>query len=319
MRRVAARLPLDRDADLPGLPHRRAEASRARRGGRSRATRTAGRARATCSRTASSRPTRRWSNGIEWERYGPGNDQRCEHCGIHSGFEPAADDRDVEQPEGDRPEPRMDVALSTAEASAAHVRLRARRRGARGAARQGAGRAGRSAAPRCRSPRGGSSRSGSPVRSCRASRRRRCSTRRRVVDAAGTDALGGTSRSVVPRRADRGRVRPRRRSSTTRPSRRELARDDRRRRGRHGERRRSPRAGGSPASSAPSPTTPRRADRRASTRRSPSRTGARDVARRCPCAGSPSRRATVRTALDARRAVASLRAAARALAPEAAA
>ena len=29
-------------------------------------------------------------NGIEWERYGPGNDHRCEHCGIHSGFEPAA-------------------------------------------------------------------------------------------------------------------------------------------------------------------------------------------------------------------------------------
>ena len=29
-------------------------------------------------------------DGIEWERYGPGNDPRCEHCGIHSGFEPAA-------------------------------------------------------------------------------------------------------------------------------------------------------------------------------------------------------------------------------------
>jgi hopanoid biosynthesis associated radical SAM protein HpnH len=29
-------------------------------------------------------------NGIEWERYGPGNDHRCEHCGIHSGFEPSA-------------------------------------------------------------------------------------------------------------------------------------------------------------------------------------------------------------------------------------
>ncbi len=28
--------------------------------------------------------------GIEWENYGPGNDHRCEHCGIHSGFEPAA-------------------------------------------------------------------------------------------------------------------------------------------------------------------------------------------------------------------------------------
>ena len=29
-------------------------------------------------------------DGMEWERYGPGNDPRCEHCGIHSGFEPAA-------------------------------------------------------------------------------------------------------------------------------------------------------------------------------------------------------------------------------------
>jgi len=28
--------------------------------------------------------------GIEWEEYGPGNDPRCEHCGIHSGFEPCA-------------------------------------------------------------------------------------------------------------------------------------------------------------------------------------------------------------------------------------
>jgi hopanoid biosynthesis associated radical SAM protein HpnH len=27
---------------------------------------------------------------IEWEDYGPGNDPRCEHCGIHSGFEPSA-------------------------------------------------------------------------------------------------------------------------------------------------------------------------------------------------------------------------------------
>jgi hopanoid biosynthesis associated radical SAM protein HpnH len=29
-------------------------------------------------------------DGIEWENYGPGNDPRCEHCGIHSGFEPSA-------------------------------------------------------------------------------------------------------------------------------------------------------------------------------------------------------------------------------------
>jgi hopanoid biosynthesis associated radical SAM protein HpnH len=29
-------------------------------------------------------------DGIEWDDYGPGNDDRCEHCAIHSGFEPAA-------------------------------------------------------------------------------------------------------------------------------------------------------------------------------------------------------------------------------------
>ena len=29
-------------------------------------------------------------DGIEWEDYGPGNDPRCEHCAIHSGFEPSA-------------------------------------------------------------------------------------------------------------------------------------------------------------------------------------------------------------------------------------
>ena len=29
-------------------------------------------------------------DGMEWERYGPGNDARCEHCAIHCGFEPSA-------------------------------------------------------------------------------------------------------------------------------------------------------------------------------------------------------------------------------------
>jgi hopanoid biosynthesis associated radical SAM protein HpnH len=29
-------------------------------------------------------------DGMEWDRYGPGNDPRCEHCGIHCGFEPSA-------------------------------------------------------------------------------------------------------------------------------------------------------------------------------------------------------------------------------------
>jgi len=25
-----------------------------------------------------------------WEKYGPGNDPRCEHCMVHVGFEPSA-------------------------------------------------------------------------------------------------------------------------------------------------------------------------------------------------------------------------------------
>jgi hopanoid biosynthesis associated radical SAM protein HpnH len=29
-------------------------------------------------------------DGMEWDSYGPGNDPRCEHCGIHSGFEPSS-------------------------------------------------------------------------------------------------------------------------------------------------------------------------------------------------------------------------------------
>src|SRR6516165_5652199 len=29
-------------------------------------------------------------NNTEWERYGPGNDPRCEHCMMHCGFEPTA-------------------------------------------------------------------------------------------------------------------------------------------------------------------------------------------------------------------------------------
>jgi hopanoid biosynthesis associated radical SAM protein HpnH len=29
-------------------------------------------------------------DGMEWERYGPGQDPRCEHCAIHCGFEPSA-------------------------------------------------------------------------------------------------------------------------------------------------------------------------------------------------------------------------------------
>jgi len=47
--------------------------------------------------------------GIEWEEYGPGNDPRCEHCGIHSGFEPSCGARRGRQPQGRRPEHGLDA------------------------------------------------------------------------------------------------------------------------------------------------------------------------------------------------------------------
>ena len=54
--------------------------------------------------------------GIEWEHYGPGNDPRCEHCGIHSGSSPPPPSRRPER-EGDRQEPRMDAAVGVAESA----------------------------------------------------------------------------------------------------------------------------------------------------------------------------------------------------------
>ena len=69
-------------------------------------------------------------DGIEWERYGPGNDHRCEHCGIHSGFEPAATHRDDPERQGDGPEPRVDAALDLL-ACALEVEERAARQGRR--------------------------------------------------------------------------------------------------------------------------------------------------------------------------------------------
>ena len=50
-------------------------------------------------------------DGMEWERYGPGNDHRCEHCGIHSRLRARRDDRDDFERQGDRTEPRVDAAL----------------------------------------------------------------------------------------------------------------------------------------------------------------------------------------------------------------
>ena len=46
---------------------------------------------------------------MEWDAYGPGNDPRCEHCAIHSRLRAVGGVRVVEQPEGDRAEPRVDA------------------------------------------------------------------------------------------------------------------------------------------------------------------------------------------------------------------
>ena len=167
-----ARLPLAGEPDLPGLPHRRPRSSRARRGARSRATRTAGRARATCSRTGSSRRTTRCSRTSSGRRTGPGNDPRCEHCGIHSGFEPSAAYAATVERQGDRAEHGVDADGMT-------LRLRDDLGGARRAKRAGFAHGARRdrRAPR-RSRRATSSRSASPAACRRARARRRRSTRR---------------------------------------------------------------------------------------------------------------------------------------------
>ena len=69
--------------------------------------------------------------GIEWEEYGPGNDPRCEHCAIHSGFEPSAAYRRDRQREGDGAEHGVDAHGMT-------LGLRDADRGAGGAPRRAA-------------------------------------------------------------------------------------------------------------------------------------------------------------------------------------
>ena len=68
--------------------------------------------------------------GIEWEAYGPGNDARCEHCGIHSGFEPSAAYEATGERQGDGAEHGLDAdrleavaaCATTAEERAARAR-----------------------------------------------------------------------------------------------------------------------------------------------------------------------------------------------------
>ena len=64
--------------------------SPARRGARSRATRTAGRARATCSPTGSSRRTRRCSRGWSGRPTARATTRAASTAAIHCGFEPSA-------------------------------------------------------------------------------------------------------------------------------------------------------------------------------------------------------------------------------------
>ena len=46
---------------------------------------------------------------MEWEDYGPGNDPRCEHCAIHSGFEPSAAYEAAGSLQGERKEHGLDA------------------------------------------------------------------------------------------------------------------------------------------------------------------------------------------------------------------
>ena len=72
-------------------------------------------------------------DGIEWEEYGPGNDARCEHCAIHSGFEPLRRVRRGRKHAGERPQRRMDADRVTFACATRAERRVARRSGARSA------------------------------------------------------------------------------------------------------------------------------------------------------------------------------------------
>ena len=93
---------------------------------------------------------------IEWESYGPGNDPRCEHCGIHSGLRAVRRVRGHLEREGDRPEHGLDAdGLTLACATAA--------RGAGRAAGRAPHRAASASASAAACPPASSSRSASPA------------------------------------------------------------------------------------------------------------------------------------------------------------
>ena len=152
--------------------------------------------------------------GMEWEAYGPGNDPRCEHCAHPLRVRAVGGVRGVEQPEGDRAEPRVDAdGLTFACATTAEERV-AKRLGLRRGAR-------RRLASRTACPRGGSSRSGSPARSAGCASAT-CSTRRASsTRPARRCGKGRASASAAPAPASCSAATS---SSTTRPSARACAR-----------------------------------------------------------------------------------------------
>ena len=218
--RVAqARLQLAREPGLPGLPHRRAQASvRAVGLGHAQPVRLEGPV-----LPADGRDLPDLRGAPRRDRVGA----------LRAGERPAlralrhplrlravGDHRDDLERQGDRAEPRLDAALALTLACALEVEERAARRaGARARARRP-----RRASAAPRRP----ARLVRPRRRARrtASSRARCSTRPSVVDADGRDALGGRAVSASPVRARRS-ICAAGESSTTRTSGAQLAQTNR--------------------------------------------------------------------------------------------
>ena len=199
---------------------------RARRGAPSRGTRTAGRARATCSRTGSSRPTRRSWTAWSGSATGPGTTTAASTARSTRASSPPRRSR---RPRASATRPAPSPGRSTR-----HARLRARRRGARGAegrAFRSRGSASARAATlpgrparllrirrRARSgPRAGHARHGDAGRGPSAERRSGSGRRSRFAEApprassAPTTGSSTPGRACLPRRARRART-----SSTSR-------------------------------------------------------------------------------------------------------
>ena len=180
-------------------------------------------------------------DGMEWERYGPGNDPRCEHCANPLRLRALGHTRHDCERQGDGAEPRVDAAVADEPltlACALEVEERAARKGGARAARVGLGASRPAAGGRL-----------VELRACRRARPRLPARhgahgypdRRR----GGRDALGGLT-ACGARRPSGCPLRAPRASSTSPASARALARAHRRGRRGHGERRARARPAGSP-------------------------------------------------------------------------